>query len=180
LLYLRSRLDARLSLTFFAHLMDLPYAFFQQRSVGDLTMRLNSTAMIREILTSATLSTLVDGAFALVSLLVLFVAHPSMGALAVLLCAAQWAVFLASKRRQRELFADDLEKQSRAQAYQVEVLSSVQTLKAMGCEDRAEEQWSHLYARSRRRCGSRRRSCCSATGCGRCSRASCRSARCSA
>ncbi|WP_437672786.1 peptidase domain-containing ABC transporter [Sorangium sp. So ce131] len=145
LLHLRSRLDARMALTFFAHLMDLPYAFFQQRSVGDLAMRINSIGLIREILSSATLSTLVDGGFAAASIAVLLVAHPAMGALTIALCACQCVVFLASRSRQRELLGEDLEKQSRAQACQVEVLSSMQTLKAMGCEDRAEEQWSHLY-----------------------------------
>jgi ABC-type bacteriocin/lantibiotic exporter with double-glycine peptidase domain len=39
----------------------------------------------------------------------------------------------------------DLERQSKAQACQVEVLSSIQTLKAMGAEEQAEERWSNLY-----------------------------------
>jgi ABC-type bacteriocin/lantibiotic exporter with double-glycine peptidase domain len=145
LLHLRTRLDARMSLTFFAHLMDLPYAFFQGRSVGDLSMRVSSNAFIREILTSGTLSAVVDGGFAGASLLLLFAAHGSMGALVLLLCALQCALFVISGRRQRELLALDLEKQAKAQACQVEVLSSIQTLKAMGAEDRAEERWSNLY-----------------------------------
>ena len=44
LLALRTRLDARLALEFLEHLVGLPYLFFQQRSAGDLAMRLNSSA----------------------------------------------------------------------------------------------------------------------------------------
>ena len=56
LLDLRTQLDARMTLDFLDHLVDLPYAFFQQRSAGDLIMRMGSNATVREILTSGALS----------------------------------------------------------------------------------------------------------------------------
>src|SRR5947199_3261829 len=52
LLYMRTHLDARMTLEFLDHLVDLPYAFFQQRSAGDLIMRLSSNSTVRELLTS--------------------------------------------------------------------------------------------------------------------------------
>jgi ABC-type bacteriocin/lantibiotic exporter with double-glycine peptidase domain len=56
LLHLRTYLDARMTLGFLDHMTDLPYDFFQRRSAGDLMMRLNTNATIREILTSGALS----------------------------------------------------------------------------------------------------------------------------
>src|SRR5262249_51624403 len=50
LLRLQTRLDARLMLGFFEHLLRLPFRFFQQRSSGDLLLRLGSNALIRELL----------------------------------------------------------------------------------------------------------------------------------
>ena len=61
LLALRTRLDAQMTLDFLDHLVNLPYLFFQQRSAGDLMMRLNSNATVREILTSGALSGVLDG-----------------------------------------------------------------------------------------------------------------------
>ena len=47
MLHLRTRLDAKITLDFVEHLIALPYAFFHQRSAGDLMMRLNSNTTIR-------------------------------------------------------------------------------------------------------------------------------------
>src|SRR6266581_4862272 len=73
-----------MTLGFLEHLASLPYAFFQQRAEGDLMMRVNSNAQIREMLTSSTLSGLLDGALASVYLVLLLLASPAMGPLLVL------------------------------------------------------------------------------------------------
>src|SRR5262249_60868879 len=77
LLYLRTHLDSQMTLGFLEHLVSLPYAFFQQRPAGDLMMRVNSNAQIREMLTSSTLSGLLDGALAGSYLILLLLASPA-------------------------------------------------------------------------------------------------------
>ena len=61
LLALRTRLDLEMSIGFLEHLLRLPFPFFQMRQTGDLVMRLNSNSVIRESLTSAAMSALLDG-----------------------------------------------------------------------------------------------------------------------
>jgi ABC-type bacteriocin/lantibiotic exporter with double-glycine peptidase domain len=145
LLHLRTHLDAQMTLGFLEHLVSLPYAFFQQRAAGDLLMRVNSNTQIREMLTSSTLSGLLDGALASLYLLLLLLASPAMGALVVLLGVLQAGVFLFSYHRYQTLMSQDLQTQSKAQSYLVQMLAGIETLKASGVEDRAVEQWSHLF-----------------------------------
>ncbi|SEU34066.1 peptidase domain-containing ABC transporter [Stigmatella erecta] len=145
LLHLRTEFDARVTLGFIEHLMELPYAFFQQRTAGDLSNRLNSNTTVRELLTSGALSGLLDGAMVLGYLGVLLVASPAMCAVALVLGLAQVSIFLVSRRKQRELMARNLETEARSQAYQIEVLAGIETLKATGCEPRALEHWSNLF-----------------------------------
>ena len=145
LLYLRTHLDTQMTLGFLEHLAMLPYAFFQQRSEGDLMMRVNSNAQIRELLTSTALSGLLDGALASVYLVILLLASPAMAALVLLLGLLQAGVFLLSYRRYQELMSQDLQTQAKAQSYLVQMLAGIETLKASGLEDRAVEQWSHLF-----------------------------------
>ncbi len=145
LLYLRTHLDSQMTLGFLEHLASLPYAFFQQRAEGDLLMRVNSNAQIREMLTSSTLAGLLDGPLASVYLVILFMASPAMGALVVLLGMLQAGVFLLSYHRYQELMSQDLQTQARAQSYLVHMLAGIETLKASGLEDQAVEQWSHLF-----------------------------------
>jgi ABC-type bacteriocin/lantibiotic exporter with double-glycine peptidase domain len=145
LLYLRTHLDAQMTLGFVEYLVSLPYAFFQQRAAGDLMMRVNSNAQIREMLTSSTLSGLLDGTLASLYLILLLLASPAMGVLVVMLGVLQAGVFLFSYRRYQALMAQDLQTQSAAQSYLVQMLAGIETLKASGVEDRAVEQWSHLF-----------------------------------
>jgi len=145
LLHLRTNIDARMTLGFLDHLIDLPYAFFQRRQVGDLLMRLNSNATIREILTNGGLSVILDGALVVVYLLVLFAFNFKMGGVALILGAMQLAIFLITRHRQRQLMSETLQVQARLQSYQYEMFAGIETLKAAGNENRAVEQWSHLF-----------------------------------
>ncbi len=145
LLQLRTTIDARMTLDFLEHLMSLPYAFFQRRASGDLMMRLNSTVMIRQILTTGMLSSILDGALLLVYLASLFALRPSMGALVLGVGALQVIVFLATRARRYDINARILSREARAQSYQVEMFAGIETLKAMGAEHRAQERCSNLF-----------------------------------
>src|SRR5262249_21838534 len=145
LLHLRTYLDARMTLGFLEHMTDLPYDFFQRRSAGDLMMRLNSNATVREILTSGALSGLLDGTLALLYLIILLAASPAMALLVVALAAAQVLTFVLTRRRQRDLSSQSLSAQAKSQGYQVEMLAGMETLKSLGAEQRAAEHWSHLF-----------------------------------
>jgi hypothetical protein len=108
LLALRTRLDAQLSLDFLQHLVRLPFAFFQQRSAGDLLMRLSSNSMIREILTSTVLSGALDGLMVVSYLALLLVVDVRLGLLVAALAIVRVAILGAgasppkhSKRRRR-------------------------------------------------------------------------------
>jgi ATP-binding cassette, subfamily B, bacterial len=145
LLYLRTHLDARMTLDFLDHLVDLPYAFFQQRSAGDLIMRLSSNSTVREILTSGALSGVLDGLLVTIYLVLLFVASPTMGVLVLFLGAMRIGLFLFTRKRTRELMSQSLQTESKSQSYQVNLLAGIETLKASGAEHRSVEQWSHLF-----------------------------------
>jgi ATP-binding cassette subfamily B protein len=145
LLQLRTNLDTKMTLGFVDYLVDLPYVFFQRRAEGDLMMRVNSNAIIREMLTSNTLSALLDGALVLIYLVLIFVLNSEIGFLVLGLGTLQAITFASVRRRYRELMAQGLEAQARSQSYLVELIGGIETLKAMGAEHRAVEHWSDLF-----------------------------------
>ena len=145
LIQLRTLFDARMTLGFLDHLLRLPYAYFQQHSAGDLMMRVNSNANIRELLTSGVLSTVLDGGLVILYLALTFAVSASFGVLVSALAVAQAAVFWFSRRRQHDLMGDALNKQARTESYLVELLAGIETLKASGSELRAGEHWSGLF-----------------------------------
>lgn len=145
LLGLQQRLDLRLMLGFFAHLLTLPFGFFQQRNSGDLLMRLSSTAVLRELMTSQTIATLLDGFLVVGYLGVMLVQAPTFGLAALLLGGLQIGLLMATARRVQELTQRDLAAQAAAQNYLVEALAGMATLKVFGAEARAREHWATLF-----------------------------------
>jgi ATP-binding cassette, subfamily B, bacterial len=145
LIILRTRLDVRMTLDFLEHLLDLPYSFFQQRSAGDLMMRLNSNTTVREILTSGALSGLLDGLMVSLYLILLFAGNLRIGLIVFGLGILRVALLLLTWRPQKELMARSLEAQAEVQSYEVQMLAGVETLKASGTEPRAVEHWTNLF-----------------------------------
>ncbi|GAB4195395.1 MAG: NHLP family bacteriocin export ABC transporter peptidase/permease/ATPase subunit [Wenzhouxiangellaceae bacterium] len=145
LIYLRTRLDVQSSFNFLHHLMDLPYAFFQQRSAGDLITRLRSNADIRDILTAGTLSALLDGTTVALYLLALLFVSSTLGWLTIGLGALRVGIFLFTRRRYGDLMSEYLQAQAATNGYQVNMLGGIETLKASGAEERALAMWSQYF-----------------------------------
>lgn len=145
LLHLRTHLDVQMTLGFLEHLVSLPYLFFQQRSSGDLMMRVNSNAFMREILTMTTMSAMLDGPMVMLYLLLLLVLGPSIGLLVLALGVLEVLIFVLARRVYRLLMARELHARARADSLLVEMLGGIETLKSLGVEHRAVERWSNLF-----------------------------------
>jgi ATP-binding cassette, subfamily B, bacterial len=145
LLQLRTGLDVRLTTAFVEHLVNLPYAFFLVRSSGDLMMRLQSHTVVRESLTTSTISALIDGSLASFYLVLLFVLSPQLGALVLGLSLLQVMVLLLARRRNQHLMSESLQIEAKSQSYTFELLAGIETLKAAGAERRAAEHWERLF-----------------------------------
>ena len=141
LIRLEARLDSHLMLGFFRHLMSLPYRFFQQRSSGDLLMRLASNASIREALANHTTTAVLDGGLVVVSLAALLWICFPFGLLALAIAAGEVALLCVSAPRLHCLAEADLACQTESQSCLMECLLGVSTLKASGNEQRALDRW---------------------------------------
>ncbi|HEY1554177.1 MAG TPA: peptidase domain-containing ABC transporter [Kofleriaceae bacterium] len=145
ILQLRTNLDTRLTLGFVDYMSRLPYQFFQRRSSGDLLMRINNNGTIRELLTTNTLSAILDGTLVLGYAVLIFWFAPMIGGIVLALGLADVAIYLLTRGPYREMMARSLEAQARSQSHLVEMLAGIETLKASAAESRSVERWSNLY-----------------------------------
>ncbi|MFT3771499.1 MAG: peptidase domain-containing ABC transporter [Minicystis sp.] len=145
LIYLQGRLDAQMMLGFFEHMLTLPFRFFEQRASGDLLMRLGSNAVIRAMLTSQTLSMLLDGALVFTQLIILLAFDRVLGGVVFGLGVVQVALLWFTLRRVYGLTQRHLAAEAASQSYVVEAIVGIATLKASGGEARALERFSGLF-----------------------------------
>jgi ABC-type bacteriocin/lantibiotic exporter with double-glycine peptidase domain len=148
LLNLQVRLDAQLMTSFVAHLLRLPFSFFQQHSSGDLLMRLRSNTYLRETLTGESISLVLDSVLVLTYLGYLLWQQPTMAAIAFGFGLLQVVVMAGTAAQQRRLVAEMLAAEASEQGYLIETLKGIATLKATGTETYAFGVWENLFYRS--------------------------------
>ena len=144
-IHLSSLLSVRMTFGFVDHLVRLPYAFFQQRAAGDLLTRLQHNDAIRELMTSSALSALLDGGLTLLYMIIIYFVSSSFAMLVLGLAFLQLVLFILGKTKQRALLAESLVQKAKASSYEIEMFTGMETLKAMGAEERAVQRWSDLF-----------------------------------
>ena len=160
LVALRVRADSQLTTGIVAHLFRLPYEFFVRRGAVDLVTRTGSVSVIREMVTSSVLPTLLDGPLAVGYLALIWAHDVALGAFLTVVAVLLVAIPLGSRRRISGLAQQELLAQSAAQSFLTESIKGIETLKAASAEIQAIEQWRRRFAaqlnatvRTRRRMG---------------------------
>jgi len=147
ILWLEKRLDASLMAGVLSHLLALPYRYFQQRSSGDLLVRLSSTSYVRDVLSGRLLTMLIDSVFVVAYLVFIAFQSTLYVGLIVALLAVQTATivaFAAPARRQAER---EMTEMSNSQSVLLETIRGVETVKGLGTEDQSYGRWSTSFAR---------------------------------
>ncbi|PWR17614.1 peptidase domain-containing ABC transporter [Zavarzinia compransoris] len=146
LIHATTRIDLRLSLKLFGHLVGLPLTFFDRLPTGILVKHLAQAEKIREFLTGRLFATLIDVTVLVVLLPLLFL-YSFWLTLVVLGFAAAIGLVLflvmpVFRARLSRLYAAD----GRRQALLVETIGGMATAKALALEPRLARDWSDLSA----------------------------------
>src|SRR6516225_3978226 len=141
-----NRIDVELGARLFRHLMALPIGYFQSRRVGDSVARVRELENIRNFLTGSALTLVIDLFFTFVFLGVMFIYSPLLTFIVIGsfpfyigISAGATPVF---KRRLDEKF----ERGAENQAFLVESVNGVETLKAMAVEPQMQRKWEEQLA----------------------------------
>jgi len=146
ILFATARIDARLSTYVFNKLLDLPIDFFERTPTGVLTRDVNEIWRIRTFLTGQLFGTVLDGMVLLVILPAMFWFSPvlagivlALGALMVLIVAG-FLPFIR-KRTTRAFLAE-----GRQNAFLIETVQGVRTVKSLAVEPRRRYGWDRHVA----------------------------------
>jgi ATP-binding cassette subfamily B protein len=142
---LQQQLDRRLIPDFFAHLLRLPYAYFQQRTTGDLLSRLEGNSAVRDLVTSGVLTGLLDGGLVLLYLVILYMQFPLFGWVVTATALAHLLLLSLSVRRVYELSQSALVTEAAEGSFAVQVLRGIESVKAAGTETWITAQWRERF-----------------------------------
>jgi len=141
-----NRIDVELGARLFRHLMALPIAYFQARRVGDSVARVRELENIRQFLTSSALTLVIDLLFTTVFLAVMFYYSTTL----TLIVMASFPFYIGISVFAAPLFRRRLDEKfnrgSENQAFLVESVTGVETLKAMAVEPQMQRRWEEQLA----------------------------------
>lgn len=125
------------------HLLHLPFPFFQTRSAGDLLMRVRSTSVVREIVSTSAVTAILDGSLATLALVTAALVDWRSALVAAVVATLQVGVLLVTWRPLTSIARDGLDAQARSHGLLMELLSGVETVKLTGTEDEASRRWAN-------------------------------------
>ena len=145
-LHTGNRIDAVLGSQVFRHLLRLPLPFFENRTTGVLVARLHGVETIREFVSGAAVSLILDFPFLLIFLAVMFWYSWQLSLIAVALLGAIGLIsFLVAP-----VFRDKLNRQfllgARNQSFLTEYVSGIATVKSLQMEPHLEQKYGGYLA----------------------------------
>jgi ATP-binding cassette, subfamily B, bacterial HlyB/CyaB len=140
------KIDIELGAKLFRHLLGLPLSYFEARRVGDTVTRVRQLETIREFLTNASLTVLVDPAFTIVFLVAMWVYSPSLFWIVALTIPAYIAISAMVTGPLRQLLDEKFERGAANNALLVESVSGMQTVKAAAVEPQWQDRWERQLA----------------------------------
>ncbi len=145
-LRIQTKLDAGVQAAVWDRLLSLPAPFFRDYSAGDLAVRAMGINTIRQMVTGATLSSLLTGVFSIFSFAVIFYYSVQLGLLATLMAAVIVGVTLAGGYFQLRYQRRETELLGKVSSLVLQMLTGIAKLRVAGAEMRAFWVWVERYS----------------------------------
>ncbi len=141
-----SRIDVELGARLFRHLLALPLAYFQARRVGDSVARVRELENIRSFLTGQALTLVLDLAFSVVFIAVMFAYSVPLTLIVLASLPLYVGLSLLVVPILRKRLDDKFARGAENQALLVETVTGIQTVKAGALEPQLARRWDNQLA----------------------------------
>lgn len=140
-----NRMDLHLGIEIVRHLLHLPLNFFETRPVGELSTRLQELENIRQFMTDTAITTVMDVAFSLFYIGVMFLYSPRLTLCVLATVPVIILSMLVMSGIQQKMIRVKADQGARVQSYLVEVLSGIGSVKSQHMEALVEATWRDRY-----------------------------------
>ena len=141
-----NRIDAELSASLFRHLTALPVSYFEARRVGDSVARVRELENIRDFLTSNSVTAVIDLFFTIVFFAVMYVYSPMLTLIVALTIPIYVAISVLITPPLRARLDEKFRRGAENQAFLVESVTGIGTLKSLAVEPRMRDRWERQFA----------------------------------
>lgn len=147
MLHLGQKIDIPLILGYYKHVLGLPMNFFGTRRTGEIVSRFSDASKIRDAISSATLSIMIDTLMAAVGGIILFMQNHLLFGIAIIVIIIYAVIVFAFNKPIKKVNEEQMETNSQVTSYLVESLNGIETVKAFHAEDKAQARTDSLFVK---------------------------------
>lgn len=140
LLYLSQKLDIALLLGYYRHVMELPMNFFGKRKVGEIISRFNDAGKVRDAISGAVLTIMIDTLMAVAGAVILYAQNIKLFGIAVIIVILYCTIVASFNKWYEKLNRKQMEDNAQLTSYMVESLNGIQTIKAYNAERKTNRE----------------------------------------
>jgi len=141
-----NKMDVELGARLFRHLLHLPLAYFSARRVGDTVARVRELENIRNFLTGQALTAVMDVAFSVIYLAIMFLYSVPLTAIVVISLPLYALVSGSLNPLFRARLNSKFARGADSQAFLVESISGIETVKSQAVEPQFIRRWDQQLA----------------------------------
>jgi ATP-binding cassette subfamily B protein len=134
LLYLSQNIDIPLMLGYYNHVIELPMNFFDTREVGEIISRFNDAARIREAISGATLTIMIDTLMVIVGGAILYSQNHMLFGITLIPVVLYAIIVWVFNNPLKNINRTMMENNAKLTSYLVESLNGIETVKAFNAE----------------------------------------------
>jgi ATP-binding cassette, subfamily B, bacterial HlyB/CyaB len=142
-----SKIDAKLGAKLFHHLLALPIAYFEKRKVGNIIARVRELDTIREFIANKSISVILDVLFSGVFVAVMLLYSVKLTMLVVSFVAVIGLIYFFITPQLRKRLEEKFQMGAQSNAYLVESVTGVQTVKSLALEGSMQRKWEDYLAK---------------------------------
>ncbi|MBQ9691212.1 MAG: peptidase domain-containing ABC transporter [Eggerthellaceae bacterium] len=128
------QLDVSLLLGYYTHVLELPMNFFGTRKTGEIISRFEDAGKIRDAISGATLTIMVDSLMVLVGGVILYRQSAAMFAVTIVMLIFYVVIVALFNKHYEQLNRKTFENNASLTSYLVESLNGIQTIKTYNAE----------------------------------------------
>ena len=147
LLYLSQKLDIALLLGYYRHVIELPMNFFGTRKVGEIISRFNDAGKVRDAISGATLTIMIDTIMAVAGAIILYMQNAKLFGITVIIVVLYGVIVACFHKWYEKLNRKQMEDNAQLTSYMVESLNGIQTVKAYNAERKANRETEIKFVR---------------------------------
>ena len=141
-----NRIDVYLGARLFKHLLSLPTSYFKARRVGDTVARVRELDTIRQFITGSSLSVIIDLCFTVLFFVLMYFYSPRLTWIVLGSIPFYIALSLLITPVLRQRLQQKFERGAENQAFLVESINGMDTLKSMAVEPQMQRHWEDQLA----------------------------------